>query len=460
MTKHNSGEPPRSTAGGDAVQLRDYQRGVPSDGDDTRGHAGELTSRRFDEMVVQSRVTRRSKFHRPENVGQRLWRCRCDCGATLLRTTAWIYARVRQQRPLACTTCLAELRGGKATQRNEWKAVVWAELWERHGTLYSRGASDGIARDVMEKLEAEHGPRVEWELEREAARVVWGIAEEPWVAPKNPEHCQQEAYLYRLSPEPDPDPRYMKVFVCLECRAKAEIAYGCVRCMEPICVPCVDAERHGCPARFGPEYSLEEVGKALNVSRERARQIQDRALRQIREQLRDDAGEMRAVWWTGKKPILKPDPVVTPAAPKLTAKQKKARLRKITERTRVDRWRRARLALAEAFGQVGLAVEMWNAQHNHLPPACPRAARCARQNTDVALRDSNDPNAAVLVWSPVTVAPSPPRPPPQREFDWRVWRAAQACLPVSARNPSLRPCACGSGRAFIDCHGDEGDADG
>ena len=219
---------------------------VPSDLD--------LVGRRFGDICVVS-------YLRTERAG-RIWLCECaSCGVGLERSTAGLAWGEREGWVQSCLECRRELRAGRALVRRKAGKKRFLDLWEITGSLYSWwGDTDDI-----------------WLYREAECTYGWEPCDDHEDLPCRGD-TQLDAYLVEVSGHE---------WECSCCRDLFTTGYGCLLCLEPVCVLCVDARDHGslgCNSaiRWDGQYTLDAIGKELGVSRERVRQIELRALRKLR----------------------------------------------------------------------------------------------------------------------------------------------------------------------------------
>ncbi|NIR29341.1 MAG: hypothetical protein GWN84_08515 [Gammaproteobacteria bacterium] len=159
---------------------------------------------------------------------------------------------------------------------------AWLRLWASRRTLYGYAFFDAERRRIVDDLEAVGLPPNPAKLDP----GPWS-PEETYSGPFR--SGQRIDALYPMSGEHDG-----KRWRCVECRVIAQKGFGCERCLDWVCVPCVKREAHRCQAGADEarySRSLEEIAAHLGVTRERVRQIEVAALRKLRKALAgtDDA---------------------------------------------------------------------------------------------------------------------------------------------------------------------------
>lgn len=175
------------------------------------------------------------------------WLCRCTCGALQKRVRSHIVRAIRHGQNMSCYACRDGLRRGLRELRLEARREVFAQWWQDYGSLYpplSVGLPD--ERDDVSTTVAEGGPDHSGDT-----------------------HSRINAlYPINLGPR--------RVLACCECGAFVSDCFGCVDCMEAVCVECVRKGKHRHTDRDGD--TLSEIGQVFNVSRERIRGIEVEAL--------------------------------------------------------------------------------------------------------------------------------------------------------------------------------------
>lgn len=126
-----------------------------------------LWGRRFGELTaIKALDTRKS--------GSVEWLCRCDCGATVVRTAGQLLQAYRNDMISACEECNAELRSGKYHYSvGPQRRAVWRELWEECGTLYSSVAETAWTARVRAAVAREMGFAAREELTPPFEAVPW-----------------------------------------------------------------------------------------------------------------------------------------------------------------------------------------------------------------------------------------------------------------------------------------------
>jgi hypothetical protein len=240
---------------------------------------------RIGKLVIVERVAGGSKGRR--------WLCECDCGGASIRYSAEIARATRDGLVVACRECtfaaVSELRARIVDARRG----RWTKTWARLGTIWSAKNEMQLEHRVGRDLaEAGHlPPRPAFPMSRGELLAIGAIPSAAEVIA-----AQRIAYLYPL------DGRGSLEWNCHECGARFERGLGCIACLEPVCRPCVRAEKHVCAESYGNDRGMtrDELGRQMPppdpgapwrgsnggpVSRERARQIEAVALRNLRKAL-------------------------------------------------------------------------------------------------------------------------------------------------------------------------------
>lgn len=204
--------------------------------------------------------------------GSRMYDCVCSCGSTLQRAGAHILFQAEQGLNQCCPTCREHLQ----ENRHHVLRHNLRELWDTLHTLYGASYDDRELEALRAELaEADIGYAYPESTIPEGYEVTAGLDPlEVYAAP-----TQQMGDLYPLDGGED------REWVCVHCGVHASRVFGCVQCLEPICVQCVRDERHVC---HDPQegVTLEEIGRMEGVTRERIRQVEEVALEKLRTAFR------------------------------------------------------------------------------------------------------------------------------------------------------------------------------
>jgi hypothetical protein len=202
------------------------------------------------------------------NLGH-LWRFQClGCGVKvyMYATRARQLFAIRGDK-LACRDCMAQ---EKSTRTHEILTSFFREMWEQYGNLYGNGWEERAQADVLEELVAKIAP-MRYETDPGS---TFGLD----VETSKPRSRQMAAYLYPLDIGKD------TVIRCADCGKDHSRSFGCVLCLEPVCVTCAGAEKHCCQQGLDvEEETLGAIGNHFGLSRERIRQFEKHAFDKLRK---------------------------------------------------------------------------------------------------------------------------------------------------------------------------------
>lgn len=189
------------------------------------------------------------------------WLCRCSCGALQKRLRSNIVRAHRYGQNMACYACRKETVGGLRAYR--WQARresmkhLFLQWWEEKRTLYVEHVEDEPAPTHLE------------------AQTLRSMDPGDW---RKSETQQRMADLYPIKLPED------QVLQCCHCKKFFNLLFGCVECLEAVCIDCAREERHRHPEHYHP-MSLEDIGDFFSLSREAVRQIERHGLSSIRKEL-------------------------------------------------------------------------------------------------------------------------------------------------------------------------------
>lgn len=209
----------------DAVAAAEFV--VPAEGWATQGMRPDLTGRRIGEVVIEGREG-------SDHLGV-FWRCRCDCGQVFFRRTVQLFKAARDGVTVACRECTKELLRGRSVQRHDRQKDYLRLLWAEKKTLWHGESLRRLTEKTLGDLVDALGP-IAQRLYPGDDRSSWELVDR---APKIPVNRQQAAYLYPINDESGD-----REWRCVECGAFASRVFGCIRCVEAVCVGCVAAEKH------------------------------------------------------------------------------------------------------------------------------------------------------------------------------------------------------------------------
>lgn len=209
----------------------------------------DMTGRQVGQLLVLRRAPSRQYGQRYSDAQ---WVCKCDCG----RAEILGRRRLAQiERGLAlgmCSYCRRDMAATRALVASHLTGKKYMAKWTRHGALY----------DEIDALVCSSGDEIPEESAQDAGKGDGSTFTE-WLVPLHNENG----------------------WLCEACGAHFTDGIGCMWCTDALCKRC--AEEHLC-MRPGCIHTLEEVGKILNISRERVRQIEVGALNKLRAVLRKE----------------------------------------------------------------------------------------------------------------------------------------------------------------------------
>lgn len=196
--------------------------------------------------------------------GSHVWACRCSCGRTVKRTVGSLNLALRRGHVPACRRCSADMRRWSTKDRALKHKEAWLGLWRVHHTLWSESAVARLLEQVRTDLAQEFGTSEESYASAADDTLMW--------SPRLERTEQRRGDLRRIRQR-----RANMYWACVHCSCMFRIGWGCIECIEPVCVQCVadGAHKH----RADSTASFAEIGREYGVCRERARQILTGALR-------------------------------------------------------------------------------------------------------------------------------------------------------------------------------------